>query len=144
MLAKAFVDAIGDIFDHSGVGVDDENGEFVATVTGGDISRATLFLHDAGETLESAVAGQVTESVVDALEVVQIEQKEAEGLMAAVGAADFRFEMVKEFAIVGEAGEPVVGCLIADSSSVFLRSVYRGRRRCIRRWCLWDRGAARG
>ena len=52
--------------------------------------------------------------VVDRLEVIDIEEKDAEGGVGAEGALDFLVEEVEEGGAVPEAGEGVVGGLVAE------------------------------
>ena len=73
-----------------------------------------------GETLEGAISGKMTGEVVDAFQAVEIQQKKAEGMMAALGAADFMLEAVHKFTVVGQAGEGVMAGLIDGLLFVFL------------------------
>ena len=56
---------------------------------------------------EHAVAGRVSEEVVDALEVVDVDQAEAEAGACALGLDQLALEAVVEVAVVAKAGQRI-------------------------------------
>jgi hypothetical protein len=66
----------------------------------------------------TGVAGHVSEGIVDGLEVVHIEHENSHGGMGAQSALDFGAQQVEQGAAVRQAGEHIVGGLVAQ---LFLR-----------------------
>jgi len=117
---QAVLDAAGALLGHALVRVDHHDSKLVAAITHSEVGGAAVFVHDGGQTLEGAISRKVAVEIVDAFQAVEIQQKQAEGMMAAVGAADFMLEAVHKFAVVGQAGEGVMAGLIDGLLFVFL------------------------
>lgn len=113
-MPQGFGDAGGDRFDHAGRGVEKQHGEFIAAVAGGKIGGATLLVQDASEALEGAITGEVAEAVVDALEVVEVEEEQPKRARIAVSAEEFSLKVGEKFAMIGEASQAIVGGLVAN------------------------------
>jgi hypothetical protein len=88
----------------------EHDSELVTADTTRDVGRA----HDAVDSLrcfcEHRVAGQVSDPVVDLLEVVEVEHDQRELALVAVRARDLASECLVEEAAVVEAGEGVQVC----------------------------------
>jgi hypothetical protein len=84
-----------------------EQRELLAAVARQEVAVAELFLHQARDALEHGVAGRVAELVVQALEVVDVDEGEGERLVGAVGALRLPGELVLEVAVVVEPREAV-------------------------------------
>ena len=65
-----------------------QRNEFVATVAGQDVTIAQGALDLTGEALQVGIADRVPVSVVDQLEVVEVDQQQAEAVAMTLGAAD--------------------------------------------------------
>ena len=75
LLAQAIGDALRNLLDPLRVRINQEDGEFVAAVTRGNIGSTAILFHHAGQTPQGAVACQMAQPVVDALQVVQVEKQ---------------------------------------------------------------------
>lgn len=106
--AKTTADSLGSVLRALPVGVQQENGEFISTVTSGNFRAATVFLHHPGKAIQGAVAGEMAKTIIDAFQVVEVQEKEGKRLARALGATDFTLKALEKFAIVGEPGEPVM------------------------------------
>src|SRR5271165_514978 len=113
-------DAAGDMVPTLAVSVQQKKREFVTAVTRGYFRGAALILHHPGQAVESAVAGQVAEAVVDGLQVIEIEKQESERLMSASSAADLAFETFIKLAVIGQAGQAVMRGAVANLLLGFL------------------------
>jgi len=80
---QAVLDAVGDLLGHAFFRVNHDESELIAAVAHGEVGGMAVFVHDGGEALEGAVAGEVA---------VEVEQENGEGMMAALGAPDFLLE----------------------------------------------------
>ena len=89
------------------IGLRREQRELLAAVAREEVAVAELFQHQAGDLLEHRVPGRVSELVVQALEVVDVDEGEGEGLVGAVGALRLPGELVLEMAVVVEPREAV-------------------------------------
>ena len=77
--AQLGIDFGGDIVDVGGIGdIGEDDGEFVAAQPGHRIGVAHAGLDALGSFLEQLIARPVTELVVDLLEVVQVDEKQAQ------------------------------------------------------------------
>ncbi len=108
MLAQPLVEPLC-LFD-PGLGEDDR--ELVAAVAGCDVGRAQHLAEPVGDAGERDVPDEVTEPVVDLLEVVEVEDDEREAAVVAARAGDLALERLFEVARVVQArprvevGEP--------------------------------------
>ena len=50
----------------------------------------------------------MTEAVVNAFQVIEIQEEQGKGLVRAVGAADFAFQALEEFPIIGEPRQAIM------------------------------------
>ena len=71
-----------------------------------------MFIHDRSQAAERAVSRQMAAKVVNALEVIEVQQQQGERALTAFGAEHFALEAVHEFAIICQTGQGVVACLI--------------------------------
>ena len=92
----------------------DQDGELVAAEARDRVGRAQAGLEAGRDRLEELVAGPVAERVVDRLEVVDVDEEDADRVAASRGAADCEREAVEEEGAVGHAGERVVEGLVRD------------------------------
>ena len=106
MKAQTIADAIGRFLRLFGVGVPEQDREFVAAKTRGKFGCAAMLLHHAGEALQRQGARQVAEAIVDGFQVVQVEEQKRERLAGAARATTLLLQALHEFAIVGQAGWP--------------------------------------
>ena len=97
---EAAFNALGHVFRHTAIGVDEYDGEFVAAIACGQVGRAAMLVHDRRKPAQRAVAGQVALQVVDALKTVEIQKQKSEGPMAAFGAMNFPLEAVHKLPVV--------------------------------------------
>ena len=88
--------------------------ELVATDAGGDVAEGQHGGDALGDRGQQQVAEGVSERVVDVLEVVDAEQDRGDGGAAAV-AAEHAGQVVEHVHAVREAGQLVVGRLVADA-----------------------------
>ena len=102
-LAEPFDDGRGGLERRSLVVVDEENGEFVAAE-----AECLASLPQARRDLrEDAVARRVAVLVVDPLEVVDVDEAEAELLAGVLGRDELALEPLVEVAVVSEPGQRV-------------------------------------
>src|SRR5437016_8205329 len=93
---QVLLDALSNMFSHSPVGIDHQQGKFVAAITCGQICRPAMFLHDRRKPAKRTVPRQVALKIIDAFELVQIQKQKRKRVMTAVGAAHFRLERSEE------------------------------------------------
>src|SRR6185312_1578505 len=118
--AERVFDAARDLTGHARIAIDKQHCKFIASIARREIRGAALFLHHFGEPFQRAIAGEMAEAIVDHFQIIKIEQNHSERAIAAFAAADFAFERIEEFAIVGQAGERVVCGLVMDYFFVLL------------------------
>lgn len=106
--AKATADALGDVLRSFRVGVQQQNRELISPVTSGYFRAAAVFLHNAGQAIEGVIPGKMAEAIVDAFQVVEIEQEQRKRPLRAFGAPHLALEALEEFPIVGEPGQAVM------------------------------------
>ena len=92
--------------------------KFFAAVAGDRVARAQLRLDQPGDPAQHLVAGRVAETVVDPLELVDVEEDARQRMLVAARLADFHRAAVLEVAAVLHAGERVGQ---ADPLQAFLR-----------------------
>ena len=112
---QVLLDALSNMFRHSPVGIDHQQGKFVTAIACGQICRPAMFLHDRRKPAKRTVPRQVALKIIDAFELIQIQKQKRKGVMTAVGAAHFRLELVHELSVVGQTCQPVVACLVKSS-----------------------------
>ena len=100
-------DAVGDDLGAGAADVGQEDEELFAAVAGQDVARAQAAAHDLDEAHEHGVAAEVAVLVVDALEVVEVEQQRRQGRFGAARARDLLVADVEERAAVVDGGELV-------------------------------------
>jgi len=71
-----------------------------------------MFIHDRGQAAERTVSRQVASKIVNALEVIEVQEQQGEGALTASGAEHLALEAVHEFAIICQARQGVVARLI--------------------------------
>ena len=99
--------ALGDRGGRRLVGAGEQQHELVAAVAGDLVVRAQLALQQARDAAQQLVAGGVAARVVDALEVVEVEDDGAERGLVAAGARDLLADAHLHRAVVEDAGERV-------------------------------------
>ncbi len=104
-LVERELDALGDAGGALVVAAVEQDRELVAAEARRQVAGAQAGAQAAGEGDQQLVADLVPEAVVDALEVVEVEEQHDR---AAVGAAERRLDLLGEQRAVGEAGERVV------------------------------------
>jgi hypothetical protein len=87
------------------IGVGQDDGELFPTVAGGEVGRAPCeFLQPAAERLQAIVARLVAVRVVEALEMIDVDQQQGERLPLASTARVFLGQRIVEGAAVVQAG----------------------------------------
>ena len=89
------------------LGLGKQDDELIATVAEGVVDEAQVALDGAADFGEQAAADEVSVVVIDQLEVVEIEEDDAELVAEAERAVDLGFDAVIEVARVVEAGAVV-------------------------------------
>ena len=89
-------------------GLLDQHGELVATEPGHRVGRAQAALNPAGDLDEDPVAGAMADAVVDALEIVEIEEQDHRRCGAPTARRQGVIQTVDEQGPVGEVGEGIV------------------------------------
>src|SRR5260370_41132100 len=79
-----------------------------------------MFIHDRGHPAEGAVSLQVASKIINALEIIEIQEQQGEGALTAFRAEYFALEAVHEFAGSCQAGQGVVARLVEGSFFSFL------------------------
>jgi hypothetical protein len=104
-LAEGFSEAVGD--DHGAFGgrVGKDDGEFFAAHAGWDVGVAKELEEAVGEGSQDLIAFGMAVGVVEALEVIGVEEEEGEGPVVAIGEAHGFVEAFVEGAAVVETGE---------------------------------------
>src|SRR5215208_7031213 len=80
-------------------------GELLAAVAGEEVGAAQLHAPCRGRLLEETVAGLVAALVVELLEVVQVDHRDAQRAVLALGAQELARQLLLPGAAVGQAGE---------------------------------------
>ena len=81
--------------------------ELIAAIASEEVVHAQDSLKTGGDVLEHPIAGLVSEVVVDLLEVVDVDEDQAEMIAGALAAADFGGDLFLEEGVVVQAGETV-------------------------------------
>ena len=89
------------------VGFGHQPGEFLTTGPGHEFAFAAVRVQKLGEPNEYAVPGWVTVQVIDGLEVIEVDEREAEVALVALGAGDLGAETLVEGAAVGDTGQRI-------------------------------------
>ena len=105
--AHALLDALGDGARRLLLGAREHEHELVAAVAGDLVVRAHLGAQRVGDAAQQRVAGGMAELVVDALEVVEVDQDAGERQPVARGAGDLLAHAHLHRAVVEQAGERV-------------------------------------
>lgn len=97
-----------------GVAAGQNHDELLAAVAAHGVIGSDVGLHAAGGLFENGVAGQMTKTVVDGLELVQVADHHRHGRFLAFGAAEFAGEHLKNGSAVEKVRERVVRGLFAQ------------------------------
>ena len=102
-----------------------ENGELVATHAGEDLLRTQAFTADPGQPFENEIAAQVTNGVVDLLEVIDVEDHDRQRSLVPLGPGELSRQLFAELAPVGDLGQSIlhhqlVDRLVVDRLDIFL------------------------
>ncbi len=100
-------DALGQLVRARPVGVREDQAELLAPDAAGVVVPAQLVDEQAAEAPQRLVALEVAVAVVDALEVVEVEQDDGHGVPVAVPAVELGPQLLVEEAVVGQAGDRV-------------------------------------
>ena len=92
----------------------EQDGELVAAEAGDRVGRAHRRLEPPRDLLQDRVAGRVAEAVVDGLEVVEVDEHDADRRASATRAHDRVLDAVGEQRAVGEARDRVVERLVRE------------------------------
>ena len=111
------------------VGVGEDHGELLAAGAADDVARPHVAFEDVAEGDQDLVADRVAVDVVDALEVVDVEQDEADRGVVARGARQLGGEALVEVAAVEEAGQLVGAGLDGEQLAPARVVVGEGRER---------------
>src|ERR1700722_9442238 len=103
-IAQGMQEALGDLKSRIFSGLGKQNDELVSSVAEGGIDSPHTVLDGPGNLGQQAAAGQVPVEVVDALEVVQVDEDQAEGETEAAGALNLDLGDGKKMPRVEEAG----------------------------------------
>src|SRR5258708_38865737 len=90
--AKTTTDGRGNFWRAPLIGAKKQNGKSLPAVTSGNFRAPAMFLHHTRQAIQGAVPCQVTEAVVNAFQVVEIQEEQGKGLMRATSAAEFAFQ----------------------------------------------------
>jgi hypothetical protein len=80
---------------------------FVQRRPGDEVAATQLLLEAVGDRMQQVIAGGVAEGVVDALEVVEIEEQEGDLVMLPTRAQQLTVEVFEEILAIRHAGERV-------------------------------------
>src|SRR5262245_9094662 len=89
------------------VGAREGQGELLPAVAGEDVASPQVLAPRAGELLEEAVARLVAVSVVELLEAIEVDDRDAESGAAAIGASELAAELLVPGPSIEQAGEVV-------------------------------------
>jgi hypothetical protein len=112
--ADGGADAFGAAFGLKVVAAGEKDEEFLPAIAAGDVVEAGGAEDAAADFAKDGVPGEMAVGIIDRLKVVDIEKQDAEGGTGAEGALDFLVEEVEESGAIPEAGEGVVGRLVAE------------------------------
>ena len=98
-----------------GRGVGNNDGEFVAREPADDGLVRELFGQSFGHGLERGVTGEMTEGIVDVLEIIDVDVEQAEFLGGALGPRDRLLQQVLELHSIGNPGQRVDAGQISNS-----------------------------
>src|SRR5712692_5643526 len=102
-----FADAICDAARFVFLRLRENQGEFVAAVSRGGIDGAAVNAENIGEAADGAAADEMTVTIVDYLQAVEIKQQHREVPAGAIGALRLVLKNIEQAAVVGEAGERI-------------------------------------
>ena len=91
------------------VGLGQDEHEFLAAVAADEVARAKVLGDRLGDPAQDDVAGGVAVGVVDRLEVVDVDEGDAQRALVARRALDLGEQGGEERLAVGDAGQPVDG-----------------------------------
>ena len=107
IIFQLFADARGCLRGVCFTGFWENKGKFIAAVACRSINRAAAIREGGAETFDGAAAGEVAETVVDFLQLVQIKKQDGKTAVRAARALDFSFEDFHEATMIREAGERI-------------------------------------
>ena len=107
-------DALGHVLGGGSVGVQKEQSEFVTAEACGQIAGPAVDTKRGGDALKGMIAREMSHSVVNSLEIIQVKQNKSETGRRAFGSQHFMLEGVEEGAVVCESGKAVMGGLVAS------------------------------
>ena len=84
-----------------------QQSELVAADTRDHVTRSQPFSQQLSHVGEHVVASPVSETIVNGLEVVEVEKHERQGALVAQRSGDLHSELGIEVRIVVEAGQPI-------------------------------------
>lgn len=109
-----------------------QDGELFTPETSQDILARYHSLENPGEMLQDLVSEGVAETVVDALEMIQVAEQDADRLLRAAGSFHQAGEGVLEIAAVVESGERImVGSAFQLFQGLFRLSMFSGRQKAL-------------
>src|SRR5438093_13323398 len=88
--------------------LDQQDGELVAAVTGGDVDAARVLHEDLPDVAQRLVADRVAELVVDALEAIEIEDDDGDRVIEPPESRNLLLEAEREEASIVETGDLVL------------------------------------
>ncbi len=91
------------------VGLGQDQHEFLAAVAADQVAGAEVLGDRLGDVAQDDVARGVAVRVVDHLEVVDVDERDAQRSLVARGALDFGEEVGEQSLAIGDAGQPVDG-----------------------------------
>jgi hypothetical protein len=120
-LHHAFSDHFGDDQRPLDRRIRQDHRELVAAIATDDIVGATA-LRDLGrDQAQNAVTDEVTELVVEMLEIVDVDQKQRERAVVLVGLLDQSTDRSVEHATIGDPGQRIGQCLALDQVETILQ-----------------------
>ena len=127
----ALADPLGDLDRHLPRGAGHHDGELFTAVASADVENPHATAKQVGDVAERAIAFEVAERIVDALEVVDVHHQQREVLLLAPRALDLGLEARLEISPVEESGDRIDGCdprqLVEALADALTRECQRGR-----------------
>ena len=121
--------ALQPLYDAGGLlrrGVGQHDDEFLAAVAADGVLRAQAAARDVGQVLERRVSGQVAQRVVEALEIVHVQQRDAHARAGALGAARLAVDGAGQSLAVEHAGQQVVRDQLGHLIQLGAQALYLG------------------
>ena len=96
------------------IGFLEEDGELVAAETGSGVTRPQRTHQPSGHRHQELVAGAVPKTVIDQLEIVEVQEQDSQRRQGPSSASQGMFEAVPEQGPVGQPGERIVEGLVLE------------------------------